>query len=106
MVSKKNAKKKKEIIPLGDRVLIKPIKEETQTKTGIIIPDSASQKKQGQGKVFAVGKGKVDDSGKLIPVGVKVGDIVVFSEYAGEKVLVEDEEYYVIGEQNILAIIK
>ncbi len=107
MTAKKNTDKIQTIVPVGDRVLVGfSKKEETQTQSGIIIPDSASQKKQGQGKVVAVGEGKIDDSGNLVPVQVKVGDTIVFSEYAGEKVSINDEDYYVISESNILAIIK
>lgn len=107
MATKKTTQQKKnQINPLGDRVLIEPITEEAKTATGIIIPDSAQQKKQGQGKVVAVGKGKIGDDGKMIPMQVKVGDIVVFSEYSGENIKVDGKEYYIVGEGNILAVIK
>ena len=110
---KKSAKKdvsKKDlgIMPLGNRVLIKPFtKEELEKKNsfGIILPESGSKEKSEQGKVLAVGPGTFDD-GKLIPMTVKVGDIVAFSKYGYDDINFEDEEFYLIKEENILAILK
>jgi chaperonin GroES len=95
------------IVPLGDRVLLKPVSLEEQSKTvsGIIIPDTVSREKPEQGKVVAVGEGHWED-GKLVPVGVKAGDQVVFSRYGYEEVKYNGEEYYILKEENILAIIK
>lgn len=96
------------IVPLGDRVLVKPFTaEETEKKNsfGIIIPDTVSKEKPEQGKVIAVGEGKYDD-GVLVPVRVKVGDKVVFSKYGYDEIKVDDEELYLIKEENILAVIK
>lgn len=96
------------VVPLQDRVLIKPISPETLEKkslSGIIIPDTVSKEKPEQGTIIAVGKGKYDD-GKLVPLTVKVGDQVMFSKYGYDEVKVDGEEYYIVSESNILAIIK
>ncbi len=96
------------IMPLGDRVLIKPFsKEEVENKKnyGIILPESAGKEKSEQGKVIAVGEGKYQD-GKLVPVAVKVGDTVLFSKYGYDEVKIDEEEYYILKEDNILAVIK
>jgi chaperonin GroES len=105
--SKKPSKSNFGIIPLGDRILLKPFSEE-ETKTtasGIIIPDTVSKEKPEQGKVIAVGDGKWED-GKKVPMSVKVGDKVVFSRYGYEEVKYEGVEYYILKEENILAVIK
>lgn len=95
------------IVPLGDRVLVKVTSEEVQkTDTGIYIPETADKKKQGQGTVIAVGEGRITEEGKKLPMHVKVGDTIVFSEYAGETVTIDGEEYYIVGEGSILAVIK
>jgi len=91
--------------PLGDRVLLKPEDEEEQVKGGIIIPDTAKEKPQ-RGKVVAVGDGKVDDSGKKIPLSVKPGDVVLYGKYAGTEVTLDDEDHLIMPEGDILAIIK
>lgn len=95
-------------MPLGDRVLVKPIDADelaTKTDSGIIIPDTVSKEKPEQGKVMAVGEGRYDD-GKLIKPRVKEGDRVLFSKYGYDEVKVDDEELFIIKEENILAIIK
>ncbi|TSC67542.1 MAG: chaperonin GroES [Parcubacteria group bacterium Gr01-1014_73] len=100
--------KPKKIFPLGDRVLIKPIATDelaTKTNSGIIIPDTVSKEKPEQGKVLAVGEGRYED-GKLIKPRVKEGDRVLFSKYGYDEVKVDDEELFIIKEENILAIIK
>jgi len=96
------------IIPLGDRVLIRPFQaEEIETKNsfGIIIPETVKKEKPEQGEVVAVGGGKMEN-GKLVAVSVSVGDKVVFSRFGYEDVIVGDVEYYILKEENILAIIK
>lgn len=94
------------ILPLGDRVLIKPISmDEKKTPSGIIIPDTVDKEKPEQGIVIAVGEGKYDD-GKLIPVSVKKGQKVVFSKYGYDEIKIDGEEYYILEEKNILAIVK
>ena len=80
------------IKPLGERVLVEPVKEDEAVKGGIIIPDSAKEKPQ-EGKVIAVGTGKVDENGKKIPFNVKVGDIVLMPKYGGTEVKVNGREY-------------
>ncbi len=93
------------IRPLQDRVIVKRLEEEEKTKGGIFIPDSAKEKPQ-QGKVIAVGKGKVADDGKLIKLDVKVGDRILFSKYGGTEVKLDGEEHLIMREDDILGIIE
>ena len=93
------------IRPLGDRILVKRIKEEEKTKGGIIIPDTAKEKPQ-EGKVVAVGKGKHDDNGKLIPLEVKAGDKILFGKYSGSEIKLEGEEHLILREDDILGILE
>lgn len=95
----------KDIKPLGDRVVVEPISEEEVTKSGIVIPDTAEKEKPEQGKVIAVGPGKIE-GGKRIPLEVKAGDIVLFAKYGPSEVKIEDKEYLVIKEEDILAVLK
>jgi len=88
--------------PLADRVLVKPIEKEEKTKSGIYIPDTAKEKPQ-EGKVLAVGPGKISDDGKLIPMVLKVGDTVIYSKYGGTEIKVDDEELIILRESDILA---
>ncbi len=99
---------KQKIMPLGDRVLLKPFSdnEGKKTKSGIIIPETVSKEKPEQGKIVAVGEGRVTDNGKKIPMRVKAGDTVLFSKYAPDEVKIDGEDYYIMSESNILAIIK
>jgi chaperonin GroES len=90
--------------PLGDRVLIKRIKEEELTKGGIVIPDTAKEKPQ-EGKVIAVGKGKYTDEGKLIPIEVRSGDKILFGKYSGSEVQLDGEEHIIMREDDILGIL-
>jgi chaperonin GroES len=92
------------IKPLGDRVLVKRIKEEDKTKGGIIIPDTAKEKPQ-EGKVMAVGRGKVAEDGKLIAPEVKAGDKILFGKYSGSEIKLDGEEHIVLREDDILGII-
>ncbi len=92
------------IQPLGERVLVEPLKEEETTKGGIIIPDTAKEKPQ-QGKVIAVGTGKLDDNGKKIPFNVKAGDTVLMPKYGGTEVKIDDKEYQIMREDDILGVI-
>ncbi len=92
------------IKPLGERVLVEPLKEDEVKKGGIIIPDSAKEKPQ-EGKVVAVGTGKLDDNGKKIPFNVKVGDIVLMPKYGGTEVKMGGKEYQIMREEDILAVI-
>ena len=101
-------KKESKIIPLGDRVLVKPFTKEDakKTKSGIIIPETVDQERPEQGKVIAVGEGRMNNEGKILPMKVKVGDMVIFSKYGPDEVKVEGDEYFMLKEENILAIIK
>ena len=91
--------------PLGDRILVKRIKEEEKTKGGIIIPDTAKEKPQ-EGKVVAVGKGKVADDGKLITPEVRAGDKILFGKYSGSEIKLEGDDLIVLREDDILGIIE
>lgn len=90
------------IKPLEDRILILPLEAETTTASGLHIPDTAKEKPQ-EGKVVAVGPGRVDDSGKRIPLDVAEGDIVIFSKYGGTEVKYDGEEYLLLNARDILA---
>jgi chaperonin GroES len=92
--------------PLADRVVIKPLEAESKTKGGIVIPDTAKEKPQ-EGKVVAVGKGKVSDAGHLQPLEVKAGDKVLYGKYSGSEITTkEGEELLIMREEDILAILK
>ena len=93
------------IRPLHDRVIVKRVDEETKTKGGIIIPDTAKEKPQ-EGKVIAAGKGKVDEAGKLRPLDVKAGDRILFGKYAGTEIKIEGEEHLILREDDILGVIE
>ena len=92
------------IRPLQDRIIVKRIEEEETTAGGIIIPDTAKEKPQ-EGKVIAVGKGKVGEDGKVQPLDVKKGDKVLFSKYAGTEVNIEDVEHLIIREDDVLGVV-
>ncbi len=89
--------------PLQDRVIVKRLKSEEKTAGGIIIPDSAKEKPQ-EGRIVAVGKGKVTDDGKLQPLEVKKGDVVLFSKYGGTEINIDGEEHLILREEDILAV--
>ena len=91
------------IKPLGDRVLVKPIEKEEVTKSGIFLPDTAKEKPQ-EGEVIAVGSGKLMENGERVPLEVKSGDKVIYSKFAGTEVKLEDKEYLLLSERDILAI--
>jgi chaperonin GroES len=91
--------------PLADRVLVQPESEEEQVKGGIIIPDTAKEKPQ-RGKIVAIGTGKTDDAGKKIALNVKKGDKVLYGKYSGTEVRLDDEDYLIMPEGDILAIIE
>jgi chaperonin GroES len=92
------------IRPLHDRILVKRLEEQETKKGGIIIPDTAKEKPQ-EGKVVAVGNGKVGDDGKRIPLDVKSGDRILFGKYSGSEVKIEDDEYLILREEDVLAIL-
>jgi len=93
------------IRPLGDRVVVKPLPSEEVTKGGIILPDTAKEKPQ-QGKVMAVGPGKLLDNGERVPIDLKVGDKVLFSKYSGNEFKINDEEYLVLREMDIYGVVE
>ena len=92
------------LTPLGDRVLVKPIEKKEEKKGGIIIPDTAKEKPQ-EGEIIAVGKGKMSDDGKLMPMDVKVGDKILYGKYSGTEVKIDDTEYLIMHQDDILGII-
>ncbi len=92
------------IKPLGDRLVLEPLEAQEKTKGGIVLPETAKEKPQ-EGKVMAVGKGKVSDDGKVLPMEVKVDDRVLYGKYSGTEVTVDGEDYVVLHESDVLAII-
>ena len=93
------------IRPLQDRVIIKRIEEEEKSAGGIIIPDTAKEKPQ-EGKVVAVGKGKVNDDGKITPLDIKVNDRILFGKYSGSEINIDGEEHLIMREDDILGVIE
>lgn len=93
------------LTPLGDRVVVKPSQRDEVTKSGIVLPDTAKEKPQ-RGEVIAVGKGRYDDDGDRIPMEVSAGDKVLFAKYAGTEFKLEDEEFLILSEKDILAIVQ
>ncbi|MFA5009188.1 MAG: co-chaperone GroES [Candidatus Paceibacterota bacterium] len=94
------------IKPISDHIVIEPLKAEEKTKGGILLPQSAEKDRQEQGKVIAVGPGKITSSGKIIPMQVKTGDKVLFNKYGPQEVKVGDKEYLIARQEDILAIIE
>ena len=92
------------IKPLGDRIVVKPLEALEKSKGGIVLPDTAKEKPQ-EGKVMAVGKGRVTDDGKVIAAEVKVNDKVLYGKYSGTEITVDSEEYVVLHESDILGIV-
>lgn len=94
-----------QIKPLGDRVLLKPISQEEKTESGIIIPDTAKEKKPQEGEVLAVGPGKVNEQGEQVPPQVEAGQRVMFRKYGPDEIEIGEETYLIVSESDILAII-
>ena len=90
--------------PLGDRVVVKPVEKEEKTKSGIVLPDTAKEKPQ-EGIVEAVGTGRILDNGTKIPMELKVGDKVLYAKYAGNEFKIEEIEYLIVSEKDVLAIV-
>jgi chaperonin GroES len=88
--------------PLADRLVVKPIEAEEKTKAGIYLPDTAKEKPQ-EGEVVAVGPGRLSDDGKRIAMDIKVGDIVIYAKYGGTEIKIDEEEYMILRESDILA---
>jgi len=95
-----------QIKPILDHILIEPIKEEEKTKSGILLPETAEKEKPEQGRVIAVGPGKRTEDGKIIPLFVKPGQKVLFTKYGPNEIKVDDKEYLIAKEEDILAIIE
>ncbi|MDD2804195.1 MAG: co-chaperone GroES [Elusimicrobiales bacterium] len=93
------------IQPLGDRLIIKAVEPKEIKKSGIIIPETAKEKPQ-EGLVVAVGKGKTTEDGKLIPMEIKTGDTVLYGKYSGTEIKINDEEYLIMREEDVLGIVK
>ena len=93
------------IHPLGDRVLIEPLREEKK-KGGIILPETIDKERPEQGKIIAVGPGKKDENGKLMPINVKKGDKVLFTKYGPNEIKIDNKEYLIAREEDILAVIE
>lgn len=94
------------IRPLADRVVIKPADREAQTKGGIFLPDTASKERPTEGVILAVGPGRLDDNGAHVPMQVKAGDTVLFAKYGGTECRIDDVEYLILSEKDILGIIQ
>lgn len=92
------------LVPLHDRIVVRRIEEQETTRSGLIIPDSAKEKPQ-EGEVLAVGKGKIKEDGKVIPLDVKAGDRILFGRYAGTEVIVDGDEYLIMREEEALGIL-
>ena len=94
------------IRPLQDRIIVERVEEETTTAGGIIIPDTVSKEKPQEGKVIAAGKGKVTPEGKVLPLDVKEGDLVLFGKYAGSEIKIDGVEYLIMREDDILGVVE
>ena len=94
-------KSKTKLSPLGDRLVIKPVVQEEVLASGIVIPDTAKEKPQ-QGEILAAGPGRLDDDGKRVPMEVKVGDRVLYAKYSGQEIKIDQEEYIVLSEKDVL----
>ena len=95
-----------QIRPLADHILIEPLKQEEKTKSGILLPETAEKERQEQGKVIACGPGKMTDEGKLVPMEVKPGDVVLFTKYGPNEVKIDEKDYLIAKEEDILAIVE
>lgn len=103
--TKENKKLTVNFKPLGNRVLVRRLEQEEKLKGGILLPDTA-KKKQEQAEVVAIGTGKKDKNGNLIPIPVKIGDIIIMEKYSGQDIKLEDEEYVILKADDIIALIE
>ncbi|MBN2483301.1 MAG: co-chaperone GroES [Candidatus Omnitrophica bacterium] len=92
------------IKPLGDRVVVKRSEEKEKTKGGILLPDTAKERPQ-EGKIVAIGEGRKTDEGKIVPLTLKVGDTILYGKYSGTEITVDEEEYLIMREDDVLAVI-
>ncbi|MBI5140491.1 MAG: co-chaperone GroES [Candidatus Vogelbacteria bacterium] len=100
--------KKVNLRPLGDRIVVEPLAEHErgkETKSGIFIPETAEKERAEKGVVVSVGPGKVTDEGKLIPMNLKVGDKVLFTKYGPDEIKIDDRDYFILSESNVLGVI-
>ena len=98
---------KPRVRPLGDRVIVEPLELPSEkSKAGIIIPETVDKEKPERGVVIAVGPGKTTDEGKVIPISVKKGDVILFSKYGPDEIKIDDKEYYILSESQILAVLE
>lgn len=93
------------IRPLGDKIVVKRLELEEKLKSGLIVPDTAKEKPQ-EGEVVAVGKGKMNDKGNIIPMEIKVGDRILFGKYSGNEVKIDGEEYLIMDQNDVIGIIE
>ena len=96
----------KHVQPLGDRVVVKPKPREEKTKGGIFLPDTASKERPMQGDVLAVGQGRLSNRGERLSMSIKAGDQVIFAKYAGTEFKIDDEEYLILAEKDILGVVE
>lgn len=94
------------IRPLADRVVVRPADREAQTKSGIILPDTASKERPMEGVILAVGEGRLGDNGQRVPMAVKAGDKILYAKYGGTEYRVDDVEYLILAEKDILGVIQ
>jgi chaperonin GroES len=94
------------IRPLGDRVVVKPAEREEKTKGGIFLPDTASKERPMEGTILAAGEGRRDDNGKIIPMSVRAGDKVLFAKYSGTEFKIDEVEYLILSEKDILGVVQ
>jgi chaperonin GroES len=92
--------------PLNDHLVVKPIQEDTTTKSGIVLPDTVDKEKPEQGEVVAVGPGRVLDNGNRLPISVKVGQKILFKKYSPDEIKIKGEEYLVLSESDVIAIVE
>lgn len=92
--------------PLADKVVVASANKEEMTASGLVLPDTANKERPEQGTVIAVGPGRMDESGKAIPVSVKIGDVVVFKKYSPDEVKVDGKEYLVLSESDLIAVLE
>ena len=97
---------KLKIQPLGGNILVEALSEETKTSSGIVLPDTVDKEKPQKGKVIAIGTGKLTNDGKKISFNVKVGDTIIFKKYSPDEVEIDDKEYLIMSEDDVLAVIK
>jgi len=102
----KTASQKQQLRPLGNRVLVRRLEAEEKLKGGILLPDTAKKKMQEQAEVVAIGTGKKDKAGQIIPIPVKIGDVILMEKYSGQEVNLNDQDYVILRADDIIAIVE